>query len=100
MSFHREVADAVGADGDAGVGDAQRQHERLLHRLAAEQDAQRRGIARRRRIDRQRYRAALELARPQQVRSEEHTSELQTLMRNSYAVFCLKKKKTNTLEKS
>src|SRR3546814_4229759 len=29
-------------------------------------------------------------------RSEEHTSELQSLMRISYAVFCLKKKKTNT----
>src|SRR3546814_2210098 len=29
----------------------------------------------------------------QQSRSEEHTSELQSLMRNSYAVFCLKKKK-------
>src|SRR3546814_4729390 len=29
-------------------------------------------------------------------RSEEHTSELQSLMRNSYAVFCLKKKNTNT----
>src|SRR3546814_13955230 len=29
------------------------------------------------------------------TRSEEHTSELQSLMRNSYAVFCLKKKKTN-----
>src|SRR3546814_10797527 len=28
-----------------------------------------------------------------EVRSEEHTSELQSLMRNSYAVFCLKKKK-------
>src|SRR3546814_2801662 len=28
----------------------------------------------------------------QGVRSEEHTSELQSLMRNSYAVFCLKKK--------
>src|SRR3546814_6614988 len=28
-------------------------------------------------------------------RSEEHTSELQSLMRNSYAVFCLKKKKQN-----
>src|SRR3546814_3898596 len=28
-----------------------------------------------------------------QIRSEEHTSELQSLMRNSYAVFCLKKKK-------
>src|SRR3546814_8967679 len=36
-------------------------------------------------------------------RSEEHTSELQSLMRSSYAVFCLKKKtnneiKTNTLQ--
>src|SRR3546814_9455330 len=28
------------------------------------------------------------------IRSEEHTSELQSLMRISYAVFCLKKKKT------
>src|SRR3546814_8210371 len=31
-------------------------------------------------------------------RSEEHTSELQSLMRISYAVFCLKKNKTNTTE--
>src|SRR3546814_7769216 len=30
------------------------------------------------------------------VRSEEHTSELQSLMRISYAVFCLKKKKNQT----
>src|SRR3546814_10868743 len=30
---------------------------------------------------------------PVRVRSEEHTSELQSLMRISYAVFCLKKKK-------
>src|SRR3546814_3320843 len=29
------------------------------------------------------------------IRSEEHTSELQSLMRISYAVFCLKKKTTN-----
>src|SRR3546814_7043895 len=29
-------------------------------------------------------------------RSEEHTSELQSLMRNSYAVFCLKKQKSTT----
>src|SRR3546814_7694995 len=44
----------------------------------------------------------LPLARQQQhvvradkmLRSEEHTSELQSLMRISYAVFCLKKKKT------
>src|SRR3546814_7834395 len=31
------------------------------------------------------------------VRSEEHTSELQSLMRISYAVFCLKKKKLHTI---
>src|SRR3546814_4118955 len=37
------------------------------------------------------------VTRPDQLagsRSEEHTSELQSLMRISYAVFCLKKKKT------
>src|SRR3546814_2138452 len=32
-------------------------------------------------------------------RSEEHTSELQSLMRISYAVFCLKKKTTKTIPK-
>src|SRR3546814_9353512 len=33
-------------------------------------------------------------------RSEEHTSELQSLMRNSYAVFCLKKKTTINTHKT
>src|SRR3546814_5725121 len=33
-------------------------------------------------------------------RSEEHTSELQSLMRISYAVFCLKKKKIKTIKTS
>src|SRR3546814_3922460 len=33
-------------------------------------------------------------------RSEEHTSELQSLMRISYAVFCLKKKKTKPRKKT
>src|SRR3546814_3367175 len=33
------------------------------------------------------------------TRSEEHTSELQSLMRISYAVFCLKKKNNNTTTK-
>src|SRR3546814_5086458 len=33
-------------------------------------------------------------------RSEEHTSELQSLMRISYAVFCLKKKTTKTTSKN
>src|SRR3546814_10257801 len=35
-----------------------------------------------------------ETGKRDQRRSEEHTSELQSLMRISYAVFCLKKKKT------
>src|SRR3546814_3085246 len=34
------------------------------------------------------------------LRSEEHTSELQSLMRISYAVFCLKKKNKNTRQNS
>src|SRR3546814_4774652 len=34
-----------------------------------------------------------ELENTRRLRSEEHTSELQSLMRISYAVFCLKKKK-------
>src|SRR3546814_9173010 len=37
-------------------------------------------------------RPGLEYTRPEPARSEEHTSELQSLMRISYAVFCLKKK--------
>src|SRR3546814_6550769 len=39
--------------------------------------------------------AAFEPEERRQHRSEEHTSELQSLMRISYAVFCLKTKKTN-----
>src|SRR3546814_2537639 len=40
--------------------------------------------------------AAQDHRQGQPLRSEEHTSELQSLMRISYAVFCLKKKKDNT----
>src|SRR3546814_9344041 len=44
----------------------------------------------------QRHRfARLEGERLTEQRSEEHTSELQSLMRTSYAVFCLKKKTTH-----
>src|SRR3546814_3003865 len=46
-----------------------------------------------------RWRAAIRFSRDDlaksNIRSEEHTSELQSLMRISYAVFCLKKKKSN-----
>src|SRR3546814_18014889 len=60
-----------------------------------------RGVTDPRLTDEQRARARplehRDLARGQRQpeRSEEHTSELQSLMRISYAVFCLKKKKTN-----
>src|SRR3546814_9913092 len=38
----------------------------------------------------------IEIMSPAFARSEEHTSELQSLMRISYAVFCLKKKRRHT----
>src|SRR3546814_5124165 len=37
----------------------------------------------------------VERAREEGARSEEHTSEIQSLMRNTYAVFCLKNKQTH-----
>src|SRR3546814_2118528 len=65
------VADlGVGPGHDAGFGDRRMAAQRILHLHRRDEDA-----------------AALE------TRSEEHTSELQSLMRISYAVFCLKKKK-------
>src|SRR3546814_1089935 len=49
------------------------------------------------RNDQQDYdQSRFEIVRPRNFRSEEHTSELQSLMRISYAVFCLKKKKIKT----
>src|SRR3546814_4431103 len=45
-------------------------------------------------------RACMETARDMDWRSEEHTSELQSLMRISYAVFCLKKKKDKKNKKN
>src|SRR3546814_5207919 len=52
-------------------------------------------------LDRARDRADLDEADAEQpeIRSEEHTSELQSLMRISYAVFCLKKKKSEKFRK-
>src|SRR3546814_7415161 len=43
--------------------------------------------------------ASPETVMPPEFRSEEHTSELQSLMRISYAVFCLKKKKNKDTQK-
>src|SRR3546814_2442118 len=44
--------------------------------------------------------AVLRISRERGERSEEHTSELQSLMRISYAVFCLKKKKLRTKDRN
>src|SRR3546814_2422900 len=90
-----DVARDFGAGAVAG---ADAHHHRL--RLAVDQLVQRRPA----RTDQRRHRGVPLLAlvvveRGAErgeilLRSEEHTSELQSLMRISYAVFCLKKKKT------
>src|SRR3546814_3208623 len=49
------------------------------------------------RVDRTRPGTGPRIAPMRAGRSEEHTSELQSLMRISYAVFCLKKKKKNNM---
>src|SRR3546814_5003542 len=88
-----QVVDAV--DGGLARCHQPRQHQRRRcaqvgrhHRRAAERfhPAHDRGVP----LD------ADVRAQAQQFRSEEHTSELQSLMRISYAVFCLKKKKKTT----
>src|SRR3546814_7319721 len=44
--------------------------------------------------------ACCQIAHVERLRSEEHTSELQSLMRISYAVFCLNKKNIYTIRRS
>src|SRR3546814_2156800 len=74
-----DTVDALGID----PADAAPDHWRHVHnRLAANENP--------RPYTLERHRAWL--ARKGALRSEEHTSELQSLMRISYAVFCLKKK--------
>src|SRR3546814_5999006 len=71
------------------VNHVQRHHQRQGELLQLQNEAK--VIVEVRRVDHRNdgIRAALSRL----TRSEEHTSELQSLMRNSYAVFCLKKKK-------
>src|SRR3546814_3828247 len=89
---HRQQALRRGLDGaidGGGGGRAERRHEivgggtrRLGRRHADLQPPESVGLEGNQR-------------RAHALRSEEHTSELQSLMRISYAVFCLKKKTTN-----
>src|SRR3546814_941118 len=78
-SQHRGVGDVDMGEGARVRGGARDDDARLRLAVAAVED----GVA----FDRRRAGIILD-----QFRSEEHTSELQSLMRISYAVFCLKKK--------
>src|SRR3546814_2250155 len=71
---------AVGADQPLALGEGRHAEQRGLRRIAAPCRPFR--IERGHQLDQRALRG----------RSEEHTSELQSLMRTSYAVFCLKKK--------
>src|SRR3546814_10812052 len=74
----------------AGAADRLHQHFGLLHRVKTRDEANDRRI-----LVHAEYVAELR-PRAGQGRSEEHTSELQSVMRNSYAVLCLKNKIKHT----
>src|SRR3546814_3938066 len=79
----------------AGIGQRVQDHHAAVarHRMPHEVGADEAGAARDE--NSMSDHGGLPLPQPQEKqRSEEHTSELQSLMRISYAVFCLKKKKT------
>src|SRR3546814_10606992 len=87
----RGIVDGIEADRRAGAG--------VPHQLRARFDQQRRDKRAREAAERDapaqqplRVDGARTRPRRRAYRSEEHTSELQSLMRISYAVFCLKKK--------
>src|SRR3546814_5626719 len=84
--------DDVFVPDDHLLGGAGRGFEQLMHQLAWERliialDA---AVGIERALD-------LTVAFVRERRSEEHTSELKSLMRNSYAVFCLKNKNTSSV---
>src|SRR3546814_7156872 len=91
-SWHSAGEDGIGKRDDRRPGDADADHRYPQHLRVADQQHR----AKARRADHE-----VEGVQPPPVdprrnpdeRSEEHTSELQSLMRISYAVFCLQKKK-------
>src|SRR3546814_3325580 len=97
----RRTADPPPGPGGTRAGDDRRRDAGRRRRLEPRLSDREGHLVKQLRAGHQRYhrpraRAAASLARPrrpQAGRSEEHTSELQSLMRISYAVFCLKKKK-------
>src|SRR3546814_10280323 len=92
----------VDAGRQLGIADEREQLTRGIARMDGRVGHGRRRIVARQRLVGHDLETALELDpsgtcdAASAFRSEEHTSELQSLMRTSYAVFCLKKKKKNT----
>src|SRR3546814_4169073 len=86
---HRRIADRNRKDDEAGPGSEGNGLAALKALLMARVAA----------VAADDLRASRYAGRPRRPgqRSEEHTSELQSLMRNTYAVFCLKKKKNHTI---
>src|SRR3546814_10765538 len=95
LSLHDALPISRGADLD----DVGAPFDLVAHRLAAligpRADALARG-ERRDALGGKRRPVATAAGCGNRIRSEEHTSELQSLMRISYAVFCLQKKKPHT----
>src|SRR3546814_5693318 len=89
---HRHADRAIGGQG-AALGAATHRREIEPARAFARSREARELL--RLRVPDHRIDVAADAVRGRFERSEEHTSELQSLMRNSYAVFCLKKKKRN-----
>src|SRR3546814_3268242 len=98
VAIHQLAGDILGLliDGGRAIDSAHLQLLEEITDVAHQIEALRDHVAG---VGRQRLAAILlddrvsdSLAMTQRLRSEEHTSELQSLMRTSYAVFCLKKK--------
>src|SRR3546814_6581342 len=87
--FRSDDIGAVVGQALAGIKDRAEQQQFLAGEAVLDFDRPARHVGHQPRIGRRRCRDEQRGA----PRSEEHTSELQSLMRISYAVFCLKKKK-------
>src|SRR3546814_2108048 len=92
-------ADDAGGRGEQRAGDQRRHRQRTWQAARRKLNASKQPIQYVRPLDQVAHEDK-ERHRDQHVRSEEHTSELQSLMRISYAVFCLKKKKTKKNQSS
>src|SRR3546814_5324764 len=96
LDGHHADEDAADEAGPGGGGDPiqlRKSEAGLLHRLRDQPVDVVEVAARSNLRHHAAVRAVLVELREDEVRSEEHTSELQSLMRISYAVFCLKKNK-------